>query len=107
MPGFLVHEGALVTCAHAGQAQPTAPVPSVTVSGQPIVTLACPYVVAGCTLPPPSAGNGPDLTATFLTAALNVTSFGQPVLLADSTSVCVSSGTPLQIVVTQTLVSGT
>ena len=106
MPGFLVHDGALVICAHGGQAQPTTPVPSVTVSGQPIVTLSCPYVVAGCALPPPPAANGPDTTATFLTASLNVTSFAQPVLLADSTSICVLSGTPLGILETQTLVSG-
>ncbi len=48
MPGPIVHVGAVVTCMHAGPAQPTAPFPRVTVSGQPIVTLATPYVVAGC-----------------------------------------------------------
>jgi hypothetical protein len=107
MPGFLVHEGAVVICAHAGQALPATPVPSVTVGGLPIVTLDCPYTVAGCTMPPPPGANGPDVTATFLTASLNVTAFGQPVLLTDSTSICVSSGTPLIIATTQTLVSGT
>ena len=38
-------------CSHAGQAQPTAPNPRVTVSGQPTVLMTAPYVVAGCTLP--------------------------------------------------------
>src|SRR5215212_9664218 len=47
MPGTLLHVGATVLCAHGGQAQPTAPNPGVLVSGQPIVTQAAPYVVAG------------------------------------------------------------
>lgn len=106
MPGFLVHQGALVTCSHAGQAQPTAPVPTVLVSGQPVVTIACPYVVAGCAFPPPPAANGPCVSATFVTASLSVTSFGQPVLLTDSMAVCAPTGTPLIIAETQFLVSG-
>ena len=57
MPGFLLHLGATVMCAHGGQAQPTVVSPRVMVSGQPVVTLAAPYVVAGCALPPPIAAN--------------------------------------------------
>jgi hypothetical protein len=105
MPGFLVHQGAVVTCAHGGQAQPTVPVPTVLVSGQPIVTISSPYTIAGCAFPPPPTANGPCLTGTFITASLSVTSFGQPVLLFDSMSVCVTSGTPMIIVETQVLVS--
>ena len=48
MPGFVLHVGATVMCAHGGQAQPTAPNPRVLVSGQPITTMTAPYVVAGC-----------------------------------------------------------
>ena len=48
MPGFIVHLGATVLCAHGGQAQPTAPFPRVLVSGMPVVTMASPYVIAGC-----------------------------------------------------------
>ena len=66
MPGFLLHLGATVMCAHGGQAQPTAVQPRVLVSGQPVVTLAAPYVVAGCALPPPPAANGPCVTAQFI-----------------------------------------
>ena len=51
MPGFLLHVGAQVLCAHAGQATPTTPNPRVTVSGQSTVLITTPYVVAGCTLP--------------------------------------------------------
>ncbi|HWC95600.1 MAG TPA: hypothetical protein VG456_02590 [Candidatus Sulfopaludibacter sp.] len=106
MPGFLLHFGATVTCAHGGQAQPTVVQPRVTVSGQPIVTIAAPYVVAGCALPPPPAANGPCVTAQFVTSAVRVTSLGLPVLLMDSQAICVPTGTPLLIVVTQPRVSG-
>jgi hypothetical protein len=106
MPGFLLHLGATVLCSHAGQAQPTAPNPRVMVNGTPTVTLAAPYVVAGCALPPPPAANGPCVTAQFVTAATRVTSNGQPLLLLDSQAICAPTGTPLIIAVTQTRVTG-
>ncbi len=106
MPGFLLHLGATVLCSHGGQAQPTVVNPRVLVSGQPTVTLASPYVVAGCPLPPPSAANGPCVTAQFVTAATRLTSNGQPLLLLDSQAICAPTGTPLMIVATQTRVTG-
>ena len=106
MPGFLLHLGATVLCAHAGQATPTVVNPRVTVSGQPTVTLSTPYVVAGCALPPPPAANGPCVTAQFVSAATRVTSNGQPVLLLDSQAICAPTGTPLLVTVTQARVSG-
>jgi hypothetical protein len=107
MPGFLLHVGATVLCSHAGQAQPTVPNPRVTVSGQPTVTMTAPYVVAGCTLPPPPTANGPCVTAQWTTAATRITSNGQPLLLLDSQAICAPTGTPLMIVMTQTRVTGT
>jgi len=106
MPGFLLHVGATVICAHGGQAQATVPNPRVLVGGQPTVTMSGPYVVAGCAFAPP-AGNGPCVTAQFVTAATRVLSNGQPLLLQDSQSVCAPTGTPLTIVVTQVRVKGT
>jgi hypothetical protein len=105
MPGFLLHVGATVLCAHGGQAQPTVPNPRVTVSGQPIVTQAAPYAVAGCPFVPP-AGNGPCVTAQWVVGATRVLSNGQPVLVQSSQAVCAPTGTPLMIVLTQTRVSG-
>jgi hypothetical protein len=107
VPGFLLHQGATVLCAHAGQAQPTVPNPRVLVSGMPTVLLPTPYVIAGCTLPPPPAANGPCVTAQFVTSAVRVTSNGQPLLLLDSQAICMPTGTPLMIVLTQTRVTGT
>jgi hypothetical protein len=107
MPGFLLHVGATVTCAHTGQAQPTSPNPRVTVSGQPIATLPAPWAITTvCTMPPPPGGNGPCVTAQFVTAATRVLAAGMPVLLSDSLSICTPTGTPLGIIVTQTRVSG-
>jgi hypothetical protein len=107
MPGFLLHQGATVLCAHAGQAQPTVPNPRVLVNGMPTVLVSTPYVIAGCALPPPPAANGPCVTAQFVTSATRVTSNGQPVLLMDSQAICAPTGTPLVVVVTQLRVTGT
>ena len=107
MPGFLLHLGATVLCAHAGQAQPTTPSPRVMVSGQPVVTLPSPWVIAGCAMPPPAGGNGPCVTAQFVTAAVRVTVLGQPVLLQDSQAVCAPTGTPLFPVALQVRATGT
>jgi hypothetical protein len=101
MPGPLLHVGATVVCAHAGQAQPTIPNPRVLVSGQPIVTITCPYVVAGCT-----QTNAPCATAQWVSAATRVTSNGVPVLLVDSQAICAPTGTPLIVLMAQTRVIG-
>jgi uncharacterized Zn-binding protein involved in type VI secretion len=105
MPGFLLHLGATVLCAHGGQAQPTAPNPRVLVSGQPIVMQPAPYTIAGCPFNV-SGAPVPCLTAQWVTAATRITSNGMPVLLLDSQAICAPNGTPLLIVVTQTRATG-
>lgn len=107
MAAPLVHFGATVLCSHAGQATPTAPNPRVLVSGQPTVLLSTPYVVAGCVLPPPAAGNGPCVTAQWVTGAVRVTSNGVPVVLQTSQALCAPTANPLIVAVTQTRVLGT
>lgn len=104
MPGFLLHVGATVLCAHVGQAQSPSPNPRVKVGGQPVVTQPVPYVVTGCTLPP-NAG-GPCVSAQWMSAATRVRVSQQPVLLQDSQATCVPTGTPLTIVLTQIRVKG-
>src|ERR1017187_1378146 len=106
MPGFVLHLGATVLCAHRGQALPMSVQPSVLVSGQPVVTLAAPYSVAGCAFPPPPAGNGPCITAQFVDGATRVFVEGLPVLLFDSQALCVPTATPLLVVETQVRVTG-
>ena len=106
MPGFLLHVGATVMCMHGGQAQPTAPNPRVLVGGQPVVTQAAPWVVAGCPFVPPG-GNGPCVSAQWVVGAVRVLAGGTPVLLQDSQAICTPTGTPLNVVVTQLRVKGT
>lgn len=100
MPGMLLHLGATVLCAHAGQAQPTAPNPRVLLGGQAVVTQSAPYTVAGCGFVPP-AGNGPCVSAQWMVGAVRVLAGGAPVLLQDSQAVCTPTATPLTVLVTQ------
>lgn len=105
MPGFLLHQGATVLCAHGGQAMPSAPNPRVLLSGQPVAVQPAPHLVAGC---PFNVGGGPSpcVTAQWVSAALRVRAGGMPVLLADSQAVCAPNGTPVAIVMTQVRVRG-
>lgn len=105
MPGYLLHLGATVLCAHGGQAQPTVTNPRVTVSGQPITMQPAPYVIAGCPFNV-SGSPVPCITGQWTTAATRITSNGMPVLLLDSQATCVPNGTPLIISATQVRVTG-
>jgi hypothetical protein len=89
MPGFLLTMSCVVTCAHGGQAKPTAPNPRVRIMGTPVPMSAAPFVVAGCSMAiPPPAGPGPTpcLTAMFLppTVTIRVKSMGQGLLCQTS-----------------------
>jgi hypothetical protein len=101
MPGFILHVGATVMCSHGGSAQPTAPNARVLVSGQPVVTMAAPYVVAGCPFNV-SGGPSPCITAQWVIAATRVLANGQPLVLVDSQAICMPNGTPLIVAATQT-----
>ena len=107
MPGFLLHQGATVLCAHPpGQALPAVVYPRVKVSGQPIVLQSSAYTIAGCALTGTTAP--PCVTATWITAALRVRGAGGlAVLLQDSQSICAPTGAPLNVIVTQARVKGT
>lgn len=100
MPGPILHLGATVMCSHGGQATPTAPVPRVLVSGQPVATVTAPYAVAGCPFVPPNPG--PCVTGQWVVGAVRVMAMGQPVALLSGVSICAPTGTPLVPVVAQT-----
>lgn len=107
MPGYLLHQGATVLCAHVpGQAQPTGPNPNprVKVSNQPIVTQTTPYVITGCGLT--GTSNPPCASAQWKTAATRIKAGQIPVLLGDSQSSCAPTLTPLSIKQTQLRVKG-
>jgi hypothetical protein len=77
----------------------------VTVSGQPTVLMTAPYVVAGCTFPPPPGANGPCVTAQWVSGTTRVLSNGQPLVVQSSQAICAPTGTPVIIAVTQTRAS--
>jgi hypothetical protein len=105
MPGFFAHVGATVICSHGGQAQPTVPYPRVLVSGQPVTTIAPPYAVAGCALPP--VAGGPCVTGQWLAGTVRVFGGGVPLVIQGGQSLCVPTGTPLNVVASQFRARGT
>lgn len=105
MPGPVLHLGATVLCTHAGQAVPTAPFPRVLVGGQPVVTLATPYVVAGCALT--GTPTPPCVTGQWLVGASRVLAGGTPVAVQAGSSVATPTGTPLLPVAVQPRVVAT
>jgi len=98
MPGPMLHLGAVVTCAHGGQAVPTVPVPRVLVSGQPVATIAAPYAVAGC---PFASAPGPCVSGQWVVGATRVLAMGQPVAIQTGVSTCAPNGAPLLPVAVQ------
>lgn len=105
MPGFLLHAGITLRCSHGGAATPVASDSRVTVSGQAIVPQASTFVITGCALVETNPGSDRCVTARFVTASSRVKASGIPVLLHTSQAVCLPTGTPLQIVQTQTRVT--
>ena len=84
---------------HAGPAQPTAPFPRVLGERPAIVTLATPYVVAGCALA--STSTPPCVTAQWVAGATRVFAGGAPVITQTSQAVCVPTGQGLLVLTTQ------
>jgi hypothetical protein len=105
MAGPILHLGSVVTCSHAGPAQPTSPTPRVTVSGQPVVTLASPYVLTGCALT--GTQSPPCVSGQWVSGAVRVMALGIPVAVLSGQSVCVPTGTPLLPVSAQSRVIAT
>ena len=101
MPGFLLHEGAIVLCGHGGQAAPTAPQPRVTVSGQRVATLLPPYRVTGCPI------NSPCVSAQWVVGAARVSSLGQPLVVTSGVGICAPTGSLLAPKVQQSRVVAT
>ncbi len=100
MPAPILHLGASVLCSHAGQATPLAPFPRALVSGQPVVTLASPYAIAGCGLT--GSGAPPCVTGQLITGALRVLAGGAPLATLAGSSVCAPTGTPMLPIAAQT-----
>lgn len=106
MSSFLLNSLSTVRCAHAGQVLPPIPNPRVKVGGLPIVTQGPPYTISGCTNLPGAGSVGPCILAQWVSASTRVKVMGRPVLLQNSTAVCIPTGLPVSILITQTRVRG-
>jgi len=105
MPGPVLHLGATVLCMHGGSAQALAPFARVLVSGQPVVTLATPYAVAGCALA--STSTPPCVSGQWVVGATRVLAGGTPLAIATGAAACAPTGTGLLPVAFQPRVSVT
>jgi len=93
MPGFVLHQGAVVMCMHGGTAMATAAQPRVRVSGMPVSVTPLPWTVAGCPLA--SVPSPPCVTGQWLVGALRVRALGMPLVISTGTATCVPTGTGL------------
>jgi len=105
MPSPVLHLGASLLCMHGGPAQALAPFPRVTVSGQPVTTLATPHAISGCALS--STSTPPCVSANWVVGATRVLAGGSPLAISTGTAVCVPTGTGLLPVSFQLRVSAT
>src|SRR5688572_15813648 len=100
MAAPVLHLGATVLCTHAGQATPVSPFPRVLLSGQPAVTIASPYAVAGCALT--GTPNPPCVTGQWMVGAVRAVAGGAPLAIMTGSSTCIPTGTPMMPVTAQT-----
>lgn len=105
MPAPVLHLGATVLCSHAGQATPLTPFPRITLTGQPAVTIASPYAIAGCALT--GSPNPPCVTGQWITGATRVLAGGAPLATMAGSATCIPTGTPMLPVAAQTRVLAT
>jgi hypothetical protein len=111
MPGPLLHVGAQAVCPHAaGQISAVPASARVLVGGQPVVTVADQFLIAGC---PFMAGTKPQpcMKVQWLVPAARVFVNGSPALLQTSVGLCLSADQipagPPSVIAVQPRVVGT
>jgi hypothetical protein len=105
MPGPVITSLSTVQCAHVGRGTPAAPVPTVTIEGLPVVTIASPYAIAACTFPAMTGGNSPPcVNGQFTVASTSVMVNGQPLMIVGATGTSIPNGTPMLTLPSQTTV---
>jgi hypothetical protein len=110
VPGQIVNVGATAMCPHGGQVSIVSSNTRVMLGGQPAATFADNYLIAGCAFavgPKPQ----PCIKVQWLVPAARVLVNHQPVILQNSTGLCLSAEQipqgPPNVVVTQLRVKAT
>jgi hypothetical protein len=101
MSGLIYHVGVTAMCGHGGQISAVASTPRVTLGGQPAVTFADMFPIAGCAFNI-SGSPHPCVKVQWLVPAARVRVSGQPVILQTSTGLTVAAnqapqGSPIVI----------
>jgi hypothetical protein len=99
MAGALLHPGAVVLCAHGGQASAAVANPRVMVNGLPTTLLPIPWLIAGC------PATLPCLLGVWTVGTTRVLSNGQPLCVLTGAGVSIPNGTPLNPISAQGRVS--
>jgi hypothetical protein len=105
MPGFLLHQGAAVMCAHGGQMAVIEPNPRVQVSNMPTSTIAAPWQVTGC--PGVPGAVPPCVMGQWVSGTTRVTSNGLPLVVQSGSGITAPGGVPHLPVNMQTRVTAT
>ena len=102
---FLLHEKATGKCSHSASAKPLIGNPRVKLGGQPVLTVASPFVIASC---PNMVGSAkfPCILGVFSRGALRVKVMGLPVLLDTGTATNFPTAVSTKITSTQSRVKG-
>jgi hypothetical protein len=87
----VLHQGAGIQCPHGVPAQPTPSQVRVTTTGQPLLTQADMFAIAGCPFQLPGPTPSPCVQVRWTTASLRVRAGGVPVLLQTSSSLCLAA----------------
>lgn len=110
MSDYVLHVGITAQCPHAGNISVVSGNNNVKVSGQSVATQNDNYPIAGC---PFMVGNKPQpcVNVKWIVPATRVKVNNQPVILKNSTGICLSAEQapqgPPNIIVTQMRVKGT
>lgn len=92
-------------CTHGGSAQPLVANPRVKINGNPVLTVATQFAVAGC---PNVVGTSPFpcVLGAFAAGATRVKVMGMPVLLDTSQATTTPTGVTLTLINAQQRVKG-
>jgi hypothetical protein len=102
---FLVHDKATGKCSHGASAKPLIGNPRVKLDGQPVVTVASPFVISNCQNVVGTM-KFPCILGVFAKGATRVKVMGLPVLLDTSTATNFPTAVSTKITSTQSRVKG-
>jgi hypothetical protein len=102
---FLLHEQTTGKCSHGASAKPLIGNPRVNLGGQPVLTVASPFVISNC-LNVAGTVRFPCVLGVFAKGATRVKVMGLPVLLDTSKPTNLPTGASITITNTQSRVKG-